>query len=175
MGFWIPIGLIEYLRNIVHCHSRNLIHNWYHCTLKPKGNFNLYKPSSIFVWKIGPYPSLSNAAAGIQGNVRPLNFPCCWVRGLNCSFRYCLISPDERQWGIVPSLYWSRAAAMWALSSFSELQMTTRDTSEKEFTYTVKRDKWLKQKISNNRPTWQKNIVSTMDKKKANKWKAATL
>lgn len=39
MGFWIPIGLIEYLRNIVHCHSRNLIHNWYPLYSKTQGEF----------------------------------------------------------------------------------------------------------------------------------------
>ena len=78
------------------------------------------------------YPSLSNAAAGVHGRIWSLNFPRCWEHGLNCVFRYCLISFGDSQCGIVPSLYWSRAAAMWALSSFSELQITTRDSPTRE-------------------------------------------
>lgn len=49
--------------------------------------------------------------AGIQGKTWSLKVPRCWERGLSCSFRYCLISLDEQQCGIVLSLYWSRAAA----------------------------------------------------------------
>lgn len=78
------------------------------------------------------YSSLSSTAAGAQGRVWSLNFPRCWELGLNCVFRYCLISFGDAQCGMVPSLYWSRAAAMWALSSFSELQITTRDNPTRE-------------------------------------------
>lgn len=78
------------------------------------------------------YPSLSNTAAGVQGRIWSLNLPRCWGDGLNCVFKYCLISFGDAQCGMVPSLYWSRAAAMWALSSFSELQITTRDNPTRE-------------------------------------------
>ena len=75
-----------------------------------------------------PYLCVSTNAAGIL----PWSFPCCCGHALNCVSRYCLISFDSAQCGVVPSLYWSSAAAIWALTSFSELQITTRESSGKK-------------------------------------------
>ena len=75
-----------------------------------------------------PYFSLSTMAAGSHWRILSCSFPCSREHTLNCVCRYCLISFDTAQYGIVLSLYWSSAAAIWALSSFSELQITTRDS-----------------------------------------------
>ena len=121
----------------------------------PNPSYRFYKRYSIQKVKKATYPSLSNAAAGVHGRIWSLNLPRCWAYGLNCVFRYCLISFGDAQCGIVPSLYWSRAAAMWALSSFSELQITTRDSPTREWN----KDTKLQTALGKNQPKQNKTSV----------------
>ena len=85
------------------------------------------------------YFSLSTVPAGVQDRFWSRNFPCFCGHASNCVFRYCLISFGDAVYGIVASLYWSRAAAMWALSSFSEQQNITRHSSKKEKKFRLKK------------------------------------
>ena len=83
-----------------------------------------------FTWET--YFSLSTMPADVQSRFWSRNLPCFCGHALNCVFRYCLISLGDAVCGTVPSLYWSRAAAMCALSSFSELQNIARHRSREE-------------------------------------------
>ena len=85
------------------------------------------------------YFSLSTVPAGVQDRFWSRNFPCFCGHASNCVFRYCLISFGDAVYGIVASLYWSRAAAMWALSSFSEQQNITRHSSKEEKKFRLKK------------------------------------
>ena len=103
-----------------------------------------------FTWET--YLSLSTVPADVQGKFWSRNIPCFGGHALNCVFRYCLISLGDAVCGIVPSLYWSRAAAMCALSSFSELQNITRHRPKEEIKSLLKNHRIKQAQMSSKCP-----------------------